>query len=84
MTKSTKKSLHIFQLFSFYLEKGINDKHRIFLQHRIFRQRADEEEVVTETVVIMATECLPGTVLSTFLPATKQAGEGGPHLLLPP
>ena len=78
MRKSTTKSLHIFQLFLFYLEKEINDKCRIFFQHRIFCQSADKEDVVIVAVAVMATECFPGTVPSPFLPAAKQADDEGP------
>lgn len=71
-------------MFLFYLEKEINDKCRIFFQNRIFHQRADEKVVVIVAVTVIATECLPGTVLSPFPPATKQAGKEGPQLLLLP
>lgn len=78
--KSTR-SLPIFQLFLFYLEKEINDKRRIFF-HCTFCsplcQRAEEEDVVIVAVAVTATECLTGTIPSTFLPATEEAGEGGP------
>lgn len=39
--------------------------------------RAEEEDVVITAMAVIATECLPGTVPSTFLPPTKEAGEGG-------
>ena len=39
--------------------------------------RAEEDDVVIMAMAVIATECLPGTVPSTFLPATKEAGEGG-------
>lgn len=81
ITKSTTKSLHIFPLFLFCLE----NKREIFFQHNIFCQTADEGlHVVAVAAAVIITECLPGTVLSTFPQQLSKLGEGGPQLLLPP